>query len=78
MRAEVVAVLEVELVLPALLDRHRELDTPRLGLLGDLRRAAELLVHQGAGHGWIGAAAERRLEAFEDQVLTVCDPSSLL
>ena len=49
-----------------------------LRLLGNLRRAAELLVDQGAGHRWIGAAVERRLEALEDQVLAVGDPLDLL
>ncbi len=43
-RAELLAVLEVELVLPALLHRHRELDAALVRVAGDV--GAELLVHQ--------------------------------
>ena len=78
MRPEVLAVLEVELVLPALLDRHRELDTARLRLLRDLSGPAELFIDERAGDRLIRAVAERGLEALEDQVLAVCDPLRLL
>ena len=71
MGAEVVAVLEVKLLLAALLHRHRELDAAGLGLLGHLGRAPELLVHERPGCRRIGAARERGLDALEDQMLAV-------
>ena len=47
-RAEVVAVLEVELVLARLLDRHREQEAALLRLLRDALGRAELLVDEAA------------------------------
>ena len=72
-RSEVLPVLEVELLLAALLDRHGELDAPRLRLFRDPGRARELLVDEHARHRGIRAAFQRRLDALEDQVLRVGD-----
>jgi hypothetical protein len=76
--AEVVAVLEVELVLARLLDRHREQQAALLGLAGDVLGRAELLVHQHAGHAGVDAGLDRPEHALEDQVLGVGDRLGLL
>src|SRR3954451_17494402 len=77
-RAEVLAVLEVELVLPALLDRHRELEPVVLGGLGNPGGLAELLVDECAGHGRVGPALQRGFEALVDEMLAVRDRLRLL
>jgi hypothetical protein len=74
--AEVVPVLEVELVLAALLDRHRELEALRLRLARDV--AAELLVHEHAERAVVGAAIGRERHALVDQLLGVGDRGGLL
>src|SRR5207244_1855239 len=74
--AEVVAVLEVELVLTGLLDRHRQLEAPLLGLDRDV--AAELLVHEHPAGLLVEALLGGREHALEDQVLGVADGLSLL
>jgi hypothetical protein len=75
--AEVVAVLEVELVLAGLLDRHRGLQAVLLGLRDDLR--AELLVDEHAQRGRVRAAGLDGLEhALVDEVLGVGDRRRLL
>ena len=76
--AEVLAVLEVELVLARLLDRHREQQPVLFGLLGDARRRAELLVDEAAGGVRIHALLRRLQEPFEDQALRVGDLLGLL
>src|SRR4051794_35279589 len=76
-RAEVVVVLEVELVLTGLLGRHRGLQAVLLGLRDDLR--AELLVDEHAQRGGVRAAALDGLEhALVDEVLGVGDRLRLL
>jgi hypothetical protein len=74
--AEGVAVLEVELVLAALLDRHRELEALLLRPLGD--PVAELLVDEHAGRRGVEPALHRQLHALEDQLLGVRDRRRLL
>ena len=74
--AEVVAVLEVELVLAGLLDRHRERQTRLTGTLGDVR--AELLVDQDSRRARLGAALHGLEHALEDQALGVGDRLGLL
>jgi hypothetical protein len=74
--AEVVAVLEVELVLAGLLDRHREAEAMLARLLRDV--AAELLVHEDAGGRGVEAALDRLRHALEDQPLGVRDLVGLL
>src|SRR5690606_26205011 len=74
--AEGLAVLEVELVLAALLDRHRELQAAGLRILGD--RAAELLVDEAAGRARLGAVLGGDHEPLVDQVLRVGDRPRLL
>ena len=76
--AEVLAVLEVELVLAGLLDRHREQQAVLLGLLGDALRGAELLVDQAAGRVRVDALLGRLQEPLEDQMLRVGDLLGLL
>src|SRR3954451_9887820 len=76
-RAEVVVVLEVELVLTGLLGRHRGLQAGLLGLRDDLR--AELLVDEHAQRGGVRAAALDGLEhPLVDEVLGVGDRLRLL
>src|SRR4029079_3120510 len=70
-RAEVLAVLEIELPLAALLDRHRQLDALVLDRLRDFGRPAELLVDQRAAAGGVDAALECRLDPLEHEVLAV-------
>ena len=74
--AEVLAVLEVEHVLPGALGGHRELQAllARLGGHG----GAELLVDEHAGDRRVGAGADRLQHALEDQVLGVGDDRRLL
>ena len=76
--AEVLAVLEVELVLPGLLHRHREQQPTVLGLLGNALGRAELLVHQAAGGVRVHALLGRLQQALEDEVLRVRDRVRLL
>ena len=73
---EVVAVLEVELVLAGLLDRHRQLEAVLARLLGDVR--AELLVDEHAGGARLRALVDGFEHALEDQVLGVGDLLRLL
>ena len=73
--AEVVAVLEVELVLAALLDRHREIEAVRLRLAGDV--AAELLVDEHAAGGRVGArpaafTMPSKIRCFASAIFAVC------
>ena len=49
-----------------------------LARLGNLCRGAELLVDERTGHGGIGATAQRRHDALEDQVLAGGDPLGFL
>ena len=76
MLAELVPVFEVELVLPALLDRHREhvAFAPRLS--SDV--GAELLVDQEADVLPGRAVGHGLLEPLEDDLLGVRDPATLL
>src|SRR3954447_9130270 len=74
--AEVVAVLEVELVLAGFLDRHRELDPVLLRAPRHL--AAELLVHERTALARLGAPLERQLEALIDQRLRIGDAVDVL
>ena len=76
--AELVAVVEVELVLARLLDRHRQHEAALLGLLGDALRRAELLVDEAACAAWLGAPLGGLQHALEDQVLGVGDRLRLL
>jgi hypothetical protein len=69
--AELVAVLEVELVLARLLDGHRQRQAVLGRELRDVR--AELLVDQHAGGARVDAALDRLLHALEDQLLGVRD-----
>src|SRR5262249_3481769 len=74
--AEVLAVLEVELVLSGALDRHREVEALLLPGSRDVR--AELLVHEEAGRVFGRAALDRLAEALVDHHLRVADPLGLL
>ncbi len=74
--AEVLAVLEVEHVLPGALGGHRELQAALLRLGRD--GGAELLVDEHAGDGRVGAGADGLQHALEDQVLGVGDDRGLL
>jgi hypothetical protein len=74
--AELVAVLEVELVLAGLLDRHGQLEAAALRLLRDA--AAELLVDQGPRDARVGAGVGGLEQALVDQVLCVGDRLGLL
>src|SRR6185437_3055398 len=76
--AELLAVLEVELVLPALLDGHGELEAACLGLGGDVGRGAELLVHQRTGDAGLRAALQRVQKPLENNVLAVRDALDVL
>src|SRR3979411_3158484 len=76
MGAEIVAVLEVELVLTGLLDRHREPQSVLLGALRDVR--TKLLVDEHAGRAGLGAATYGLEHAFEYQPLGVADRLGLL
>ena len=76
--AEVVAVLEVELVLARLLDRHREQQAALLRLLGHALGGAELLVDEAAGGVRVHALLGRLEEPLEDQMLRVGDLLGLL
>jgi hypothetical protein len=67
------AVLEVELVLAGLLDRHREDEALLLRALRDV--GAELLVDEHAGRVRVDAALHRAFHALEDQPLGVGDRS---
>src|SRR4051812_12531740 len=69
--AECIAVLEVELVLTRLLDRHRELVAARLRLARDA--GAVLAVDEDAGELLRRAELDRALEAFPDQCLRARD-----
>ena len=73
---EVVAVLEVELVLAGLLGRHRQREALLGRQLGDV--GAELLVDQHAGRGGVEAALDGLLHALVDQLLGVGDRLGLL
>jgi hypothetical protein len=73
---EVVAVLEVELVLPRFLDRHRQDQAVLLGLGRD--RRAELLIDENAGCARLRAALDGRHHPLEDQPLGVGDGLGLL
>ena len=70
------AVLEVELLLAALLDRLGELEAVLPGELGDVR--AELLVDEHPGRFGVYAALDGDLHALEDQLLGVGDRLGLL
>ena len=72
--AEVVAVLEVELVLAALLDGHRELSAERGRGPRDVR--PELLVDEDPGAGERQPVGERLPEAVEDDALGLRDARS--
>ena len=75
-RAELLAVIEVELVLTGLLDRHRELQPV---LARPLRNVgAELLVDQHSRRARIHAAADGLEHALEDQPLRVGNRGGLL
>src|SRR5215208_2230150 len=76
--AEVVAVVEVELVLTGLLYRHRELEAALLRLLGDALRCAELLVDEDARRVLVEPLVGGDLHALPDQVLGVGDLLGLL
>jgi hypothetical protein len=71
MAREILAILEIELVLSALLGRAGGDDTPRNRIAQD--RGAELLVHQDAGLLLRHASAERRAEAIVDNLLGAGD-----
>ena len=73
---EIVAVLEVELVLAGLLDRHRQLQPVGPGALGNV--GAELLVDEDSGGAGLGAAPDGLEHALEDQPLGVGDRLGLL
>src|SRR5262249_27528984 len=75
-RGEILAVLEVELILTRFLDRHRQLEAMLASLLGD--PAAELLVDQHPGGAGLGPAPDGPEHPLEDQVLGVGDPLGLL
>ena len=74
--AEVLAVVEVELVLAGLLDRHRQLQPVLASLLGDV--GAELLIDQHAGGAGLRALLDRLQHPLEDQPLGVGDRLGLL
>jgi hypothetical protein len=74
-RAEVVAVLEVELVLAALLDGHGEDDALLLRAPSQVR--AELLVDQHAGRVSRSALVETPEESLEDDRLCIRDALSV-
>ena len=74
--AEVVAVLEVELVETALLDRHRQDAPVGLGLAGD--GLAELLVDENTRSVVRRAVRQGELESLEDQRLRVRNRAGLL
>jgi hypothetical protein len=76
--AEVVAVLEVELVLAGLLDRHRQLEAGLLRLPRDAHGLAELLVDEHARRVLVEPLLGGRLHALPDQVLGVRDRLGLL
>ena len=67
MLGEVLAVLKVELLLPAFLRRARGHVSPRCGIAKYGR--AELLVHQDSGFLFGHASRDRRLEAVIDHLL---------
>jgi len=69
MRTEVIAVLEVELVLTGLLDRHGQLQALLVCAFRDVR--AELLVDQHPGGTGLGALLDRLQHPLEDQPLGV-------
>ena len=71
--AELVAVVEVELVLTGLLDRHGEQESALLGLGRNVRRSAELLIHEHAGRAGLRTLLDRLEHALEDQALGVGD-----
>src|SRR5581483_1849512 len=75
-RAEVLPVLEVELILPTLLDRHRERHPVRLGLARDV--GSELLVDESPGRFTRHALVERVQQSLEDHRLGVGDACRLL
>ena len=74
--AEVVAVLEVELVLAGLLDRHGEQQALRFRLPNHI--GAELFVDQDPCSILRGALVERLEEPLEDQTLGIDDRVGLL
>ena len=76
MSREVGAVLEVELVLTGLLDRHRQLQPVLTSLLRNI--GAELLIDQDARRGRLGPARDRLEHPLEDQSLGVGDRCGLL
>jgi hypothetical protein len=73
--AEVLAVLEVELVLAALLRGTRD-DVPRRGRVAEDRRA-ELLVHEDSRSRLRHAPGDRRLEALIDDAFGIRDLGGL-
>src|SRR5262249_7761761 len=74
--AEIVAVLEVKLVLTRLLDRHRKLQPRRTGALRNI--PAELLIDQHTSSAPLRAAANRLDHPLVDQMLRVGDRRGLL
>jgi hypothetical protein len=74
--AEGIAVLEVELLLAGLLDRHREHEALLVRALRDV--GAELLVDEHAGCRRIDPALDGELHPLEDQTLGVGDRLGLL
>ena len=75
-RRKVLAVLEVERVLPGALGRHRQREPSLAGLLGHI--GAELLVDQDPGDGRVRPGANGAKHALEDEVLGVSDYRRLL
>ena len=75
-RAEVLLVLEVELLLPALLDRHRQPEPRGLRVAGDV--GPELLVDQDAGGLRFDALVQGPFRALVDHALGIGDPRGLL
>ena len=75
-RAEIVAVLEVELVLAGLLDRHRQLEAVLAGARRDVR--PELLIDQHPAGAGLGAALHGLEHPLKDQPLGRRDRLDLL
>ncbi len=76
MLPEALAILEIELLLPALLDRHGELEAAILRLTRDV--ATELLVDKNALDALLEATLRGCLHALVDEVLGVLDRLRLL
>src|SRR5262245_14624783 len=74
--AELVAVLEVELILPALLHRHREAEPHGLRVARDA--GSELLVHEHPSRRRVNALVQRAARPLEDDALGVCDLAGLV